>query len=178
MNRYLFLPALTALLLAALAGAQDPPSPAEGVADFGRLERNRALIQELVHSGLSLAGEGDPLKRADTCNGLAKRLAGEIRQAAEHQDIDRATELGDHFCSLLKGGVLPNLSTVRLHMDPGSAGEAELRRVGAETVELTTPLEDLLGRVGTSDPGDLKRLLRSIRTARGEVEKTITPPRP
>jgi hypothetical protein len=142
------------------------------------LQRNRELIQDLVRSGLSLAGEGDPLKRADYCNGLAKRLAGEIRQAAEHQEIYRAAELGDHFCDVLKGGVIPNLSTVRLHMDPGSAGEIELRRVAGATVELTAPLEDLLVRLGTSEPGDLKRLLRTIRTTRGEVEKTITPPRP
>jgi hypothetical protein len=179
MKHHLLPPLLTAAVLAALAGAQSPSPKTDEIGRLQQLTRNRGLIQELVKHGLSLAAENDALKRADCCNGLARHLAQEIQQAAELHDVRRAAELGDHLCSLLSGGVAPNLTTVRVRTPLGSAGDIEMRRVGEDTRELTEPLEDLLGSVVQAEPGDLKRLLHSIRKARGEVENALkTRPNP
>src|SRR5439155_26249795 len=62
--------------LAAWAGAalaQD-----DGVDErAGQLQRDQQLIQLLVDSGVRLAAEDDPLRRADYCNRLADRLGKE-----------------------------------------------------------------------------------------------------
>jgi hypothetical protein len=172
MKRFPILTIPVALALAVLAAAQDPAGPADEAARLGQLRRNRALIQDLVASGLSLAAEEDPLKRADSCHGLAQCVVGEIRQAAAQQEHDRAVELSDHLHALLKLGVAGNLRTVRLESSPSSTREVEVQRVGAQVRELVAPLEELLGEL-EPDAGELRRVLRNVREARAEVEKAL-----
>src|SRR5262249_37011031 len=75
---------LLAFLVVCLTGAAgfvlaDPPAPNPSAAErLKQLRRDRALIHKLVESGLRLAEEDDPLKRADQCNRLAEDLTRAI----------------------------------------------------------------------------------------------------
>ena len=62
-----------------------------------------ALAQELVESGLRLAAEDDPVKRAEACGGLADTFAQEVRLATAAKDSARALDLGRDLQGLLRG---------------------------------------------------------------------------
>src|SRR4051812_43463174 len=94
----LLLPVLVGLL-ATLVWAGDSPSGTERARLF---QRDRDLIETLVDQGLRLAGEDDPLKRADCCNGVVKHLADELRQAADNREGARMAELSLHLHAVLK----------------------------------------------------------------------------
>ena len=173
MKRFLMLPLFAPLFWVALAGAQPPPSDADEPGVVRHLHRNRHLIRALVQGGLSLAREQDALRRADYCNGLARSVVGEIRQAADVQDNGRAIELGDHLQALLKLGVAGNLTSVRLVTPPGSTREIEMRRVSHQMNELTEPLQGLLEKLAPPDEEDLGRILTGLREARVEVEAVL-----
>jgi hypothetical protein len=151
-------------------GAGVPPTLA---LRFRQLHRNRPLIEACVASGLSLAAEEDPLKRADCCNSLAQRLAKELQQAAQSREANRATELGEHLHSLVKRGVAANLLTVRRLTPTGSARESDIRRVGDRFTEFLRPLEDFLARTAKSDEQDLRDVHQTVRAARTAVELAL-----
>jgi hypothetical protein len=175
MNRIFFLPGLVVLACTILAVGQEPAVPDEALLSHA-LHRNRDLIQALVRGGLSLAAEDDPVKRADSCNELAVRFAGEIRQAATQRDAVRAVELGDHLYALLKQGVAFNLSIARRLTPPGSAHELEINRVGGRVPQITEPLEKLLQNPDGVDPREWKHVLKRLQDARWEVEKAWKKP--
>jgi hypothetical protein len=174
MKRFLALPVFAALSVLLTSGARElSVRLEENPRALMLLQRNRQLIQDLVHGGISLAGEADALKRAAYCNSLAKRLAGEIQQAATEREHTRITEMGDHLHALLKRGVAANLTLDRLGTNLGSAREVQIRRVGEDVKNLTKPLESLLAGVGKTDLGELRRTLRTIHDAQVEVEMTV-----
>jgi hypothetical protein len=171
MSRLFFLPGFVVLGCAILAVAQEPAAPPDDTVPARALHRNRELIQALVRSGLCLAAEEDPVKRADSCNELALRFAGEIGQAATEHDHARAVELGDCLYAVLKQGVAFNLGTARRLTPPGSAHELEINRVGDRASHLTEPLEKLLQNPDAVGAGDLRPVVQKLRDARWEVEK-------
>lgn len=171
MSRMFFLPGFLVLAGTILAAAQEPAASADDTVTARALHRNRELIQALVRSGLSLAAEEDPVKRADSCNELALRFAGEIGQAATRHDNNRAIELSDCFYALLKQGVAFNLSTARRLTPPGSAHELEINRVGDRASHLTEPLEKLLRHPDGNNAAELKHVLQKLRDARWEVDQ-------
>jgi hypothetical protein len=167
-----FASVLAGLLLAFEAPPQTASPPQPDARRFLQLHRNRVLIQAAVDSGLSLAVERDPLKRADTCNGLAQRFAGEIRQAAMNREGDRAAEMGLHFHVLIKRGVAGNLTAVRGQTPVGSAREDEMRRVRDQVRAITRPLlDELRQNLGKGDQDDLQDVVKRIYEARDEVDQ-------
>lgn len=177
MKPSVFLTICAALTVAALALAGGPPvPPPDDVLQAQDLHRNRKLIEALILNGLSLAAEDDPLKRADTCNELAARFAGEIQQAATERDNGRAVELGDHLYSLLRQGVAGNLRTARRLIPLSSTDEWKIHQVGNRVSIITAPLEGLLQETSSTEAGELRRVLQKIRDARVEVEKTRQKP--
>ena len=176
MNRRFFLPGFVVLAGTILAAAQEPAAPPDDSVLARALHRNRELVQALVRSGLCLAAEEDPVKRADSCNELALRFAGEIGQAATEHDHGRAVELSDCLYAVLKQGVAFNLSTARRLTPPGSAHEMEINRVGNRASHLTEPLEKLLQNPDAIGSGDLKHVVQKLRDARWEVDKAWKKP--
>ncbi len=175
MSRMFFLPGLFVLAGTILAVAQEPAAPDDALPAHA-LRRNRDLIPALVRGGLSLAAEEDPVKRADACNELALRFAGEIHLAAGQHDHGRAAELGDCLYALLKQGVAVNLRSARRLTPPGSAHEAEINRVGSRAARLTEPLEKLLQDPDGAGPGEWKHVLQKLRDARWEVDQAWKKP--
>jgi len=170
MKRWVVLP-VAAALLASIAWSDTPP-PA-GAARLRQLHRNRRLVDALVNGGLRLAAEPDPLKRAECCHGLAENLAGEIGQAATDHDSARVAELGRHLQSVLQEGVADNLHDARRLIPPGSAREAELRRVGRRAADGMKPLEEQLRHATAADAADLRGALAAVDEGRAEVEKAF-----
>jgi hypothetical protein len=101
---------MLALALACLAGGKNPDAAPLRTQQF---ETNLPLIQELVENSIRLAAEDDPLKRAGYGNDLVERFSGEIRNATEKQNLDRALELGQHLHDLLAQGTAVNLRAAR-----------------------------------------------------------------
>jgi hypothetical protein len=103
-------PALTAVVLALLAtwaGAQGPTTAADKL----RLHRaNRALLTDLVGSGVRLAAADQPVTRAEACQQTARAVGLAVRRAAEANEADRVAELGDHFNTLVGEGLVPALT--------------------------------------------------------------------
>jgi hypothetical protein len=172
MKRFLFL-SFAGLVLATFAWAEDTSGENAQAGRIRQLQRNRTLVRILVEGGLRLAGEDDPLKRADCCNGLAESLAGEIEEAAAAREGDRAVELGQHLHILLQYGVAGNLSLARNLSPSGSTRELELRRVGARSAEVMQPLEEHLKRAAEADPGEMRRAFKAVYDGRAEVEKAL-----
>jgi hypothetical protein len=173
---FLALSAVYGATLVLLIEPDELPLVVDNPHQWQQLTRNRGLIQALVTSGVVLASEEDPLRRADQCNGLARHLVDEIQHAADREDDGRAAELGGHLDDLLKGGVVSNLSTVREHTPPDSTRHKELRRVSEDTQRVTDPLEKLYQSRAKTDPGELHRVLQSIRETRAEVDKVLKMP--
>jgi hypothetical protein len=164
---------LSAVFFLAGSGASSDQSDSRRIK---QLHRNRSLIQALVDGGLYLAAEKDPLKRADCCNGLAKRFVGEIRQAALTRDVTRAEEMGLHLKELLTRGVAGNLTIVRDQTPLGSAREQDMRRLTNQIKDLTFPLEQELAQL--ADKEEVQSVLQSVREALGEVDKALKSKRP
>lgn len=135
-----------------------------------QLKRNRDLIADLVDGGVRLVREDEPIKRANSCRGMAQRLASEIRQAARNRDSARAVEMGQHFRDLLTGGIAQNVATVRPTVQGGSMLERDMKQVGEWVNALTAPLEDQLARAGDAD---MRNALDAIHGGRTEVERAI-----
>jgi hypothetical protein len=170
MNR-LALPILGAFVLATVAQAGGLAG--SGEQHLHQRRQNQDLIQILVDGGLQLAGERDPLKRAEYCTNLAGSLVREIEHAARGGEKDRAVELGGHLRDVLQLGVAPNLTSVRARTPLGSTREADIRRVGDEAWNVTKPLESLERDAGGPDQADWRQLLRDIRTLRADVRLEV-----
>jgi hypothetical protein len=158
--------------LAALASAQERPSPIPGPERILQAQRNEKLVDTLVTGGLDLARAPDRLARAKCCNELARSLAAEIKQAAEDHDGDRAVELGRHLQALLKNGVAANLVKERASVPQGSAREPELRQVSEDSTGITAPLIDDLPGVMKENPGALTEVLQMIKDAQASFPPT------
>lgn len=168
---------------------RDPSTPRENVAapsqaaDADRLvqlRQNFLLVGALVESGLSLAFiEGQAhLQRANCCNLLAKRLAGEIQQAAQTRQGFRAAEMGKHLHDLLTRGVASNLSYLRQSTPLGSVSERDLNVVGGWVEDITGPLVKQVASLRDTDDRNMKVALDAIQGGQSEVKKALLPPRP
>src|SRR5262249_51517560 len=113
--------ALALLVFTAGVGAEGPLRQPSAADQTQRFQRNQALIVALVHGGLHLAAEEDPIQRANHCNVVVKLFAVEMRQAADTHEAGRFAELGQHLRALLEDGVAANLSRARGSIPEGSA---------------------------------------------------------
>jgi hypothetical protein len=151
-------------------------NPVEQARQF---QQNCGLILALVNSSIRLAAEADPLARADVLiqrNGVTERLAQEIQQAAVNRDGARAAELGQHYRSVLRGGVAANLTSASRIVQPGSTGEQDMRRIGARAVAVCEPVQQQLQLaaedLATRD--DMQRAWQAVRDGRSEVERALS----
>jgi len=173
MKRLLFL-AVNFVLLSTLAWADiadTPPAPAE---QARQLHRNWNLVKALVDGSVQLAGEEDPLRRANTCSEVVEHFANEIGQAADDRDSDRAAELGRHLCDLLDNGVAGNLNTASKIIPASTTGNQELLKVGSRVAKVTDPLELRLRRALEAEPQpEIQRALRSVLDGRAGVDSVL-----
>lgn len=116
----------------AWAGAQGT-APGLTAADRLRLLRaNRAVLNDLVGSGVELAGADDPLDRAAACGKTVRALGVAFRAAAESGDADRAADLGDHLSTAVRDGLVPALDDARRVIPDGSPRAPELKALRAK----------------------------------------------
>jgi hypothetical protein len=153
-------------LLAGLAVASLPAAQDEDRERTGRLHADLELIEAAVNSGLVLAVENDPLKRAKICSELADRLAKEARRAAGAKANERAADLGRYLQAVLERGVASNLSQAN-----GELPEA--RSVGERTVALMAPLLEDLERSAGAETPDMRATVKGLAQARTAVEKAL-----
>jgi hypothetical protein len=168
MKRYLSL-SLLMVGLAALASADEPSTAPADLGRVWQVQRNQALVQDLVEGGLHLAKAEDHLQRARYCNDLATSLADEIRQAADDHDGDRAVELGWHLQDVLQNGVAANLNKERAQIPHGSTRETEMNSVRIESGNITDHLLKELDQILKDNPAALKEVLQAVEEAQAAV---------
>jgi hypothetical protein len=159
---------LAGLAVAGLRAADTAPAERAG-----RLRIDRLLITAVVDSGLKLAAEDDPLKRAQTCNALAGTFAEEARRAAAARERDRAADLGQCLQSVLVRGVAANLSLARGELSDDSPRMPEMRRVSERAVALTGPLLEDMERTSEQDSPPMRAAVRALSRARAQVERAV-----
>jgi hypothetical protein len=159
-----------ALVLAGLALASRPDAEQAGDARLRVLRRDLQLVEALVDSGLTLAAQDDPLKRAETCNVLADRFARAVKHAAADEPA-RAAALGNQLELLLVRGVAGNLRLAHEKMPADSPRAPEAERLGDRAVQLAAPaVQGLEQSPVHADPG-MRAAARALARARAEVEK-------
>ncbi|HXG09513.1 MAG TPA: hypothetical protein VNK04_06960 [Gemmataceae bacterium] len=175
MKRYLLL--LVPVSLATALAWAEGPAPSAEAQRAEQLRRNRGLIRMLVEGGLSLAGEEDPVRRAEYCNNMAERLAGAIKEATQHRDSPRMMELGRHLRVLLERGVAPNLSLARGDIPEGSADEMKLHKVRDHTARVVGLLEEEFRRAADAEPqADMREALDVVQAGRYQVDLALKAP--
>jgi hypothetical protein len=173
--KYWLLLSLLVVGLVPAAVAEDPPPRPKAVERALHVERNYALIQVLVRSGLQLAAEEDPLKRAGQCLGVADRLAEEIRQAAEKGEEQRVAELGEHLHALFVQGVAPSVRLARRQIPPESTAEGDLRETCNRAAAFVQRLEEFLQSADPDDKVDKQPMIRELHGAVDAVERAFKP---
>lgn len=176
MKRYLLL-MLPVFLVCAIAWA-DGPIPSPETERALRLQRNLELVQALVDGSLQLAGEDDPLKRANYCSGMAEQLSKEIERATEGRDAPRVTELGKHLKAMLETGVATNLNLARSGIPQGSVGEKKLFEVGIKASQTVDRLEEHLQKMVKLEPetqAEMQQALDGMVEGREQIEKAVKP---
>jgi hypothetical protein len=162
-----------------MAGLTLAGLPEAGPAQPSRLDRLRAdlaLIEALVDGGLKLAGEENPLRRAESCNSLAEKVAREVKRATAAKDRTRAADLGRQLQALLERGVARNLGLAQSGMPEDSLLIPEMRRLGEKAVAAMAPaMEDLEGAAEADSP-EMRQALQGLSRARAEVERVILGP--
>lgn len=163
-----------ALFLAAavFVGAQESAPPPSGADRARRLQLNEKLIHKLVHGGLLLASEDDPLRRAEHCNLVAAFLADEMGRAADQHEDSRMEELGQHLHLILQHGIAPNLVIARKSIPTGSHQETMLKSVGDTITRFTFPLEERLQQRAGNERAVRVRI--ALEHGRADVERALS----
>lgn len=111
---------------ALLADREPPALPAwQPPAD---LDHSRGLLGALVWNGIRLAGEDDPLRRADYCTDIADSLLQSLLAATAAGSPNAASTLGQRMGDVMDRGVAANLSLVE-SAQPDPQRQAELDRL-------------------------------------------------
>ena len=169
MKTILHVGVLVAASACALAGhvlaQQDPPADRAH-----ELKRDQQMVQTLIASGLKLAAEKDPLRRADQCNRLADRYAAEIKLAVQAKDAGRAAQLGQQMQALLTRGVAQNLAVARTAPEPD---EPEIHRLGAWVTITAKAVEDELGNHPELEREEMQFTLQAVAQGKAEVEQAV-----
>jgi hypothetical protein len=136
-----------------------------------QLRSDEDVIDALVRGGLDLAGEDDPLKRADHCNCIVDVLAREIKKAVARKDGVRVALLSDQMQELLVQGVAVNVTRAQETVAPDSPGAEAIARVG-EKVALVT--DDLAGELDRfPEPAQMQPVRQALAKGKQEVEKAV-----
>jgi hypothetical protein len=163
-------------LVAGLALGGLPATEPEPGSRLERLRTDQQLIEALVDGGLRLAGEDNPLRRAETCNALADKVAREVKRASAAGDRMRAADLGRQLQGLLERGVARNLSLAQGNMAEDSPLIPEMRHLGEKAIAVMGPVMHELESAGESESSDMRQALEGLSRARAEVERVILGP--
>jgi len=160
---------LVLLVVPALAGhvLADDSTPADRARE---LQRDQGLVQTLIASGLKLAAEKDPLRRADHCNRLADSYAVEIKRAVQHKDAQRAAQYGQQMQALLTRGVAQNLAVARAAPKPD---EPEINRLGAWVSITAKSIEDELGNHPELETEEMQFMLDAVARGKADVDQAV-----
>jgi DNA anti-recombination protein RmuC len=173
MRRRLLLP-FVAAVLACVSGGKNPDSPADLKGRARQFHENFGLIEVLVENSIRLAEEDDPLRRAQYCNGLVERFSAAMKTATQKQDLGRVEELGQHVHDLLSQGMAANLRSARQRAPESSTMERDLQSVRAQTEQSLAPVEEQLQQAaGGEEQGSARRVLKLIRDARTELDRSL-----
>jgi hypothetical protein len=162
-----------ALLLAAVAGAGHVLAGDEPEDRARQLQRDQHMIESLVQSGLKLAAEVDPLRRADQCNRLADRFAREIKLAVQKKDATRAALFGEQIQALLVKGVAGNLHAAWASLAPNSPREPEILRLGVEVADTAKSIEDEFSNHPELEREKMQSTLDALARGKAEVEQAV-----
>lgn len=163
----------TAALVALMVGAQGPPGPT--APEQARMyHQNRFLVDRLVKSSLEMADASSELGRVGASNGLARQIASEIHAATRTGEFDRVAELGRHLDAMVRHGIIPNLSSARDRIAPGSMEEDELRDRHAETLRTLDHLMEVLGEERfETELDDVRELREALHEASERLRQAV-----
>ncbi len=143
-----------------LPGAQSPP---------------RHLLATLVHQGLRLAEEDDPLRRADYCQDVADHLVRVILHDTFKGDVGSASRLGQPLSQFMDRGVKGNLE----RLPPDDPRLAELHQVLRRAAKVIQDLEDTLENapgIRALPAGRLKDLEKTLKEVHKGLKKVAKDP--
>jgi hypothetical protein len=164
--------AVAVALLGGLVLADDLPGEKEPAERVQQWQRDRRLIESLVEGGLRLAGEEDPLKRAEHCTALAGDFSRAIQQAAADKEGKRAANLGHQLHALLVRGVAGNLTRAQDLPPSAARPKAEdLQRVVARSAEVLRPAEEALKLPHNKEQAHMQEALSFVHQGWAEVQK-------
>jgi hypothetical protein len=159
------------LVLAAAAALASQGLADDSPVDRARqLQRDQGMVQTLVASGLQLAAEKDPLRRADHCNRLADRYAVEIKRAMQNKDGLRVAQFGEQMQALLTKGVAQNLTVARTALKPD---ESEINRLGAWVSITAKSVEDELGNHPELERDKMQFTLQAVAQGKADVDQAV-----
>jgi hypothetical protein len=162
-----------ALVLLSVAGHVLAAGDETGDDRAQQLQRDQQMLQTLVDSGLKLAAETDPLRRADHCNRLADRLGKEIKLAVQKKDVRRATLFGEQVQALLTRGVAGNLTVARASLLPDPGREPEIARLGVEVSVTAKLIEDAISNQPELEPENMLLTLQAVAKGKAEVDIAV-----
>jgi hypothetical protein len=164
---------VTASLLCATAVTAVAPVAGQETVDerTQRLQRDEELIEVLVQGGIDLAGEDDPLKRADQCNVIADALAREIKRAVGKKDGLRAALLGEQMQAILEQGVVVNLHQARETLAPDSPAEEQINKLGQKVANSARSIEEEVS--SNADPDRWRPTLEAVTKAKTAVQDAV-----
>jgi hypothetical protein len=169
---------LTVLLFltSALPGRSDDESKRQGIGVRAeQFHRDADLVQALVEGALKLAGEKDPVQRADCYQILAAKVAQEVRRANASGDDHRAAALARHIDVLWREGVAENLTAAKAASD-AAARQNDIDRVALSVAKLGDSLQQLERQLPASGQQELRQALGRVAQARGAVERALATP--
>jgi hypothetical protein len=158
---------LAPALIGQVLADDDSPTPTDRAR---ALQRDQQMVQALIASGLQLAAEKDPLRRADQCNRLADHYAVEIKQAVKNKDAVRAAQFGQQMQALLTRGVAQNLAVARAAPKPD---ETEIHRLGAWVSITAKGIEEELGHHPELEPDQMQFTLQAVAQGKADVEQAV-----
>lgn len=164
-----------AMMLATLvhfAWADDESTDEDRVS---RVRQDLELIEAFVEGGLALAKEGDPLRRAHTCNAMASQVARDLKKAGDGKDARRVAVLSEFMKSVLVRGVAKNLQQASDEATKETVRAREIAKfagvVSAEVAPLEKTLKKALDALPDSTGKDaMLPAIEGISRARAEVE--------
>jgi hypothetical protein len=157
------------LALGGLVLAQDPqPESTDRLRQF---QRDLPLIEFFVREGVKLSGEDNPLARAQTCTGVATKLAHERKEAAVQRDQQRANNLGHFLHAVLVRGVANNLDTARSRLADDGEPSPDFERIRDEVLRVTEPVAG--GGTQASEQQIMQPAAAAVNEGRAAVQNAV-----
>jgi hypothetical protein len=131
-------------VLSAWASGQNATGPTTAAEHLNLLKTNRRLLEELLDEGVKLGQANTNLDRAAQCQSVANRLTRELKNAVDLDDADRVAEMSDHFATLIRSGLVPNLDSAKERVPPGSPEYDRLVAVHANATKNLDAVKSLI----------------------------------